>query len=462
MYRLRRQSMKTALLCRMSLAALILVVVAGVAPSPAVAASAWSRLAQLSKPGADVGEVAVAIDAGGEAIAVWKLTTRHETVIQSSSRPPGGTWSAPAVISPRGGSGVHASRPRVAMSAAGEAVVLWTEVKIHNRTILSDVIQSSSRPPGGGWSQPVTISGGTTEPGSPEIAVDGTGAAVVVWEAQFRSGGPLSSIVESASRPPGGAWSAPVFLTPKKPAFAKPKLAIDGAGEAVAIWVHGNEGRHMIETASRPPEQGWSSPTVLSKGVDRSANPEIAIGDAGEALAVWEGGVTLDLPSVWSASRSTEGNWSSAARISPLAERINIVPQLAMNSGGAAVVVWTTLEGHDESILGAERLPGGNWSAHDRVYHAGSGLLFAEAGIDAAGEADVVIDRETFGQGAGATDTLRSTSRLFGGHWSPPRRFGVGELTEVDVNPEGQAVLVAERFVGHQFIIVAAVRPASP
>jgi hypothetical protein len=69
---------------RMSLAALILVVVAGVEPDPGAAAPAWSPLMRLSKPGGDVGEVAVAIDAGGEAVAVWKLAAGHETVI---SRP---------------------------------------------------------------------------------------------------------------------------------------------------------------------------------------------------------------------------------------------------------------------------------------------------------------------------------------------------------------------------------------
>jgi hypothetical protein len=461
MYRSRRKPEVIVLLWRMCLITLMLVALAGVDPGLAAAAPAWSPLVRLSKPGEDVGEVAVAIDAAGEAIAVWKLATDHETVIQSSSRPPGGSWSTPAVISPRGGKGVHASRPRIAMSAAGEAVVLWTLVKLHRRRILSDVIQSSSRPSGGSWSRPMMISGNAEETGSPEIAVDEAGEAVAVWETQLYGGG-LASIVESASRPPGGTWSAPVSLTPKEPAFAKPKVAIDGAGEAVAIWVHGNEGRHMIETASRASGHGWSSPIVLSKGVDRNAHPEIAVGDTGEALAVWEGGASLDLPSVWSASRSPGGGWSSATRISPAAERINIYPQLAMDPAGAAVVVWTTLEGRDELILGAERLPGEDWSAPHRVYDPKEiTLLFAEVGIDADGEADVVVDRETFGPGPEtATDTLRGTSRPLGGPWSPPTRFGVGELTEVAVNSEGQAVVVAERFVRGHFVIVVAVRPA--
>lgn len=79
------------------------------------------------------------------------------------------------------------------------------------------------------WLAPVVLSvaGVTTGGGSSQVAVDPQGEAVDVWT---HTKGSENVDVEASSRPPGGAWQAPVRLSPPRagnhpgPMKGKPKI----------------------------------------------------------------------------------------------------------------------------------------------------------------------------------------------------------------------------------------------
>src|SRR5262249_5276647 len=86
-----------------------------------------------------------------------------------------------------------------------------------------------------------------TNSSEPQLAINPAGEAVAVWK---RSDG-TNEIVETASRPPGGNWSQPKPLSTsaKLGVRPEPEVAIDPAGEAVAVWAHFNGPETVIEAA---------------------------------------------------------------------------------------------------------------------------------------------------------------------------------------------------------------------
>ena len=63
------------------------------------------------------------------------------------------------------------------------------------------------------------------------------------------------------------------------------KVAVDGAGDAVAVW-QGED--FTIEAAFRPAATGqWEAPVVISAPGEHSSEPQVAIREGGEVAAAW-------------------------------------------------------------------------------------------------------------------------------------------------------------------------------
>src|SRR5262249_40307259 len=91
--------------------------------SDAAAAPAWLQRHDLSAHGEDAAAPRIALDAAGDAVAVWRRFDGADYVIQSAARPAGGSWSAPVDLS---APGEEAQSPQLAVDAAGDAVAVWT------------------------------------------------------------------------------------------------------------------------------------------------------------------------------------------------------------------------------------------------------------------------------------------------------------------------------------------------
>jgi hypothetical protein len=421
--------------------------VALTAPAPVFASGAWSSPTNVSGPGRNVTRPRIAVAATGEAVAVWRRFDGERSFIQAASRPRDGIWSAPTSIS-ASRQGMHVAEPQIAIAPSGEAVAVWGLQKFENKHEYPHrVIQAASRPPGGIWSAPATISTGVNTANEPQIAIDDAGEAVAVWR-QF-------PFVESASRPPGGAWSAPSKLSEKRRSGDFPDLAINGAGEAVAVWdsYDSTGNAEIVQSASRPPGGAWSAPTNLSKVRQQAAFPEVAIDAASEAVVVWESNFVL----IQSVSRPPGGRWSAVQNLSkvprrggpfPIQEATD--PQIAVNAAGEAVAVWGRL-GLDAVVQSASRSPGGTWSNPTNVSPKSAIGVEPQVAVDASGGA-VVVWR---GIPRGWNDFIvQASSRPAGGAWSKPSDLSarVGNLSEpqIVISPAGGALAIWQR-AGHRF-----------
>jgi hypothetical protein len=190
------------------------------------------------------------VDSQGNATAVWagiasngrriRIQSRR---IQTATRPAGGTWSAPVSISKAGHRLVQ--DPQIAVSPQGEATAIWQR---SNGSYL--VVQGATRLAGGGWSRPVDITTGHGRGGQLlQLGVDSWGNATAIWEGYDTRAGTHFAI-QAAKRPPGGAWSRPTDISRWTKGLGEPQIAVDPQGRSTVIWVIGTKGGAVIQSAT--------------------------------------------------------------------------------------------------------------------------------------------------------------------------------------------------------------------
>ena len=117
---------------------------AAVPAVPAVAAPTWTSPIVTLDESNESQDVEVAVDAAGNATAVWVLDGDTAVSIKASTHPVGGTWAAPVDIATPGDSFDDVD---LATSAdSGVTVAVWSQtVGGHN------VVHAATRSPGGAW-----------------------------------------------------------------------------------------------------------------------------------------------------------------------------------------------------------------------------------------------------------------------------------------------------------------------
>lgn len=241
---------------------------------------AWSEPVDLSTASAGDRLPAVAVDAAGNAFAVWQRAQRFENyqafAAEGAMRPAGGVWQAPEDLSAAHQPG---AAPQIAVNARGDAAAVWSRFD-GNRLIA----QGTVRPVGGTWQAPVDISTLTDASVShPEVAVDEQGAALAIW------GNYSTGVVQTADRPAGGGWQAPADLvgqeTTEVTQVNVPQIALDPDGGAVAVWQHRAGSDIVAQAAARPAGEAWQQPVDLAGA--HSGGVDVAADARGEAVVVW-------------------------------------------------------------------------------------------------------------------------------------------------------------------------------
>jgi hypothetical protein len=253
----------------------------------------WSSVDDVSSTtdGIAQTEYDLAISPSGLAIAAWELYDESAVrrVIQEATRPVGGPFEAADTIS---SSAVDTWDPRVAISSAGVATVAWREEPPPTGTVL----KSRTREATGTWSAVQDLSEADGSNQRQRLVVDTAGTTTAVWTKAL---GPSIRLVY-ATRPAGGAWSAPADVTPPGAGFADPDLAIDSGDRMIVVFVAFGSGGDDIAARTRAPGGAWSDFGGVSEIPDGGSarNPKVAMDAAGQAVAAWEGVTDTDLVQV--------------------------------------------------------------------------------------------------------------------------------------------------------------------
>jgi hypothetical protein len=387
----RRRTMRNPSARYKAGAALAAIVIAGLLATPADAM--WLAPVDLSEAGGHVGRVQVGIDRRGDAVAVWEAFNGADWVIQGSVRPIAtGVWQAPVDLS---AASEDAESPRLAVDADGDAVAVWDV-----QTLTSSVVQSARRPAGSGaWQATVDVSTGTELASAPDVAIDARGDAVAVWQRYTETvGGSRQYAAASSIRPAlAASWHAPVRISAEGVSVEKAHVAADLRGDVAAVWSALPVGANwsIIQTAVRPLLAAtWHAPTDVSVPSEEGANaltPQVALDAAGDVTALWVRESVLK-----SATRPvTSGTWTSPTDVSGAGESaLSEDIGFAVSPAGEAFAAWGSGGAGGISSLQSAVRPtaGGSWQEPVAVVVEPKGTSVADPNlaIDRKGNAVAV------------------------------------------------------------------------
>jgi hypothetical protein len=249
--------------------------------------------------------------------------------------------------------------PQVAVDAGGNSIAVWSQSQSDG---YCQNIWSNRYVAGSGWGTPELIQTDTSKwAENPEVAVDDVGNAVAVWK-QSETGFPSSEFTIWSNRyVAGSGWGTAELIGMVTGLAADwPQVAVDVGGNAIAVWEEFDGNNLNIYSGRYVAGTGWGTiePIETANGVARF--PQVAVDGGGNAVAVWtqlEGGSF----SIWSNRYVAGAGWGTAELI----EIDNVgdaePPQVAVDVGGNAVAVWRQDDGTRENIWSNRYVAGVGW-----------------------------------------------------------------------------------------------------
>lgn len=369
-------------------------------------------------------EAHIAMDASGNAIAVW---LRHQCTCSSSGEvyasrfTPGAGWETSLAIGE-----VHSwsSQPQVALLPGGDAIAAWG---------------SSVREfhPGSGWGPIERLAGDITS-----LAMNADGIALTVGT-ESKQGG-YAGIVANRYLP-GAGWTGTEIRANSLSVSTDPHVAVDAAGNAMAVW---HQGPAIFAKLFAPnPGRGWAWSTAEVVGIGTS--PRVAISPEGDALVVWEQSGRIQAR-LWNRAEEgladVPGAWWPVQTIGvgSLPQTFRSLSQLDIDSHGNAIVGWW----HGNGIYANVFARGAGWGTAELLATNASS---PEVAIDEDGNALAVwlqSDSTVFPDKIWtARGSVRTNRFVPGTGWGQIEDIQVGAGTDLLVprlamNADGQAFAV--------------------
>ena len=321
----------------------------------------------------------LALDGAGNAFLVWQERDVAESVF-GVRRPVDGDWPSPAPELDYDDDEVAVS-PDVAVNAGGVAVVTYLQTWYEKlglgdgRSVWASFYGGGTFPPG----EPLDI--GLSDPiVESSVGVRPDGRAFVVWQAT--DGGIWWNHYASGEDPESRPESL-VALDASEDATL-PRVVADASGPVYAAWVSGG-----TVHVSREADLSWVDLAMPDVGEGTIEALEIAADVGGVAVAFVRG------PEAWAAS--WDDGWSEVVPLSPSPE-LDVLPALTLGSGGNGNLAVAFVTSYDGSrTLWATERDDADWSPAAAITNAEE-ISSPQLALDAGGDALVVWSSRAAGR----------------------------------------------------------------
>jgi len=255
----------------------------------------WSPAQRIETMPEHAQDIAVAMDAQGNAVAVWR---QFRTGTTPPPTPPfdmwsnrlngtSGNWGTAELIENEDTAGTNGVvNPSVAMNAAGTAVAVWADQSAGGS--LGDV--KANRFSGTTWGTAERIENSTSQFTEARIALDGTGRGIAVWQQEEGNNvkSAIGNIMSSA-----GTWGT---LTPLEtfPGDANSiRVAAGGNGSGIVVWNQTVSGGNSHITGVTVMNGVFTAtPQLVESQNGSSGDVDVGMDNSGRAIVIWVQNIT--------------------------------------------------------------------------------------------------------------------------------------------------------------------------
>lgn len=285
--------------------------------------------------------------------------------------------------------------------------------------------------------EPISSSGTVSEV---DIATDAAGNAVAAWT-QFTTS---DADVYVATRPAGGAWSAPDKLTSDTPTYSgddafTPSVVVRPDGKAVVVWTENTPAPPTSRTvvSAAVGEAGGAFGDAVQLTTTNSDVAEPVFDAAGDLHLVYDEGLSGGNALYERILPAGSATWGDAVAI-PGTELA--LPQyavdLAIDAAGNAAVTWTSDYYDSTDVRAAHRVAGGEWVTHGLLEENYAGDATTHVAIDGSGQALVVY-------GSSRMSALDLGAAM--PTWSAPADLTPGETAlDLQTAPDGSLLMLGQ------------------
>jgi hypothetical protein len=349
-------------------------------------------------------------------------------------------WSGPATLTARG---EQAVLPTVAADRRGDVVVAWYRIRQGG----DQAVARTSTNGGRSWRPlqvlgPAVVAISDNPPAPIRAAVAPNGEVAVTW-GQAHGGG--ERVVAAVARHGASFGRARVLSGASRFAF-QPDVAIDASGRAAVVWVT----LSAVQRSLLFPGGRVTGPRVVANAASPNA-PSVASDPSGDLLVAWTETTRRPPPRTptFAARESARG-----AAIAPqqLASDGTDLPLAAMAPDGRGTVAWEQSSGVAQPVIKAVSAPWGSrfgaaqlLSSPGREAILGGGASGSRGvGVDDAGHVSVIwVEDPVFGvKGVSRVRVATSTNGRFGSFRTVEQLSGANtfERPAIGVAPAGCAI----------------------
>lgn len=312
-----------------------------------VAGSGWGTAEMIETNSGSTTVPRIEVDANGNAIAVWTQDDGTHYNVWANRYVVGSGWGTAELIENIDTG--DARQLQLAVDANGNAIAIWQDyIGSFNASIWANRYE-----PGTGWGTAVLLENKAFDDATnPDIAFDNNGNAIAVWCQERTYNTPITESVYAARYVSGVGWGAPVQIdnTPDWRSTYNPKIAFDSNNNAIVTWEYYNNGDITTIYANRynAVSDIWGTPELIGNNIGSETGIEIGFDDNDNALVVWRQDNNGVL-SLWNNRYVAGSGWGTAEVIETNQNFAGISYKMDVNANGNAILLMSHHGGLQEN-----------------------------------------------------------------------------------------------------------------